>query len=279
MQDSGLSQLREELKAQIQTAIKAPIQDAIERLGPVPVSSKFNTEMRREMTDKLLIDLGEKQASDLVSTRLTPIELAGNHHGRELITKMIIDEANKTDELLMIEIGSFLGGSALRWAKASSKCRIIAVDPWANDHTDYLETVYKDPNRKSMLSDINEEEFKITLDYLRDNGSLSYTKQVTGNHKNIELVRSQSPAFLLSLYFRKVYPDIIYFDADKEGRDIELAVSIFPESIICGDDYLWTDQNKEGPIVSCLEKMANRHQRTASNNGQSWILGGRKVMV
>ncbi len=276
MQDSSLAQLREELKAEIQTAIKAPIQKLIERIGPVHVSSKLDTHSRRQVTDKLLIDLGEKQTSDLVSTRLTPIELAGNRHGRELITKMIRDEANKTDELLMIEIGCFLGGSALRWAKASTKCRIIAVDPWANDHAEYLENVYKDPNRKLMLSNINEEDFKITLDYLRANGSLSYTKQITGDHKNINLVRSQSPAFLLSLYFRKIYPDIIYFDADKEGRDIELAVSIFPESIICGDDYLWTDQNKETPIMSCLEKIAIRHQKTTTKNGQSWILGSKK---
>ena len=71
MQDSGLAQLREELKAQIQKAIKAPIQDVIERLGPVPVSNKSNTDFRRQVTDKLIIDLGEKQTSDLVSMRLT----------------------------------------------------------------------------------------------------------------------------------------------------------------------------------------------------------------
>jgi SAM-dependent methyltransferase len=104
------------------------------------------------------------------------------------------------------------------------------------------------------------------------NGSLSYTKQITRDLKNISLVRSQSPAFLMSLYFREIYPDIIYFDADKEGQDIELAISMFPDSIICGDDYIWTDKNNENPIKSCLEIMEQNHPRRIIKNGQSWIL-------
>lgn len=273
MQESNLVRLRRELKAEIKNAIKAPIGDLIQKIGPVPLSRKTNIELRRHATDKLLIDLGERQSSDFIQNQLITIELAGNHHGRDLITGLIIDEAKKTDELLMIEIGSFLGGSALRWAKASSKCRIIAVDPWASDHTEYLKNVYDDPQRMSMLSGITEEDFRGALDYLQANGSLSYTKQIISNQKNIGLVRSQSPRFLLSLYFRQVYPDIIYFDADKDGQDIELAISLFPKSIICGDDYLWTDQANKNPIMSCLEKLKKSHQRAILQKGQSWILG------
>ena len=272
MQESTLARLREKLKADIKTAIKAPIADLIETIGPVPLSHKLNIESRSQLTDKLLIDLGEKQPSDFVADKLAIIELAGNNHGRELITKMIINEAQKTDELLMIEIGSFLGGSALRWANASSKCRVIAIDPWANDHVEYLKAIYKDTKRSSMLSDISDEKLNITLDYLQANGSLNYTKQITSHQKNIDLVRSQSPAFLLTLYFRQIYPDIIYFDADKDGQDIELAISIFPKSIICGDDYIWIDQNKKNPIMSCLEKLKKHHRRSIIKNGQSWIL-------
>ena len=273
MQESNLASLREQLKLEIKNAIKEPIASLIEKIGSLPHSCKLNIESRKHAVDKLLIDLGERKSPNSIKNGLSIIELAGNHHGRDLITSLITDEARQTDELLMIEVGAFLGGSALRWAKASPKCRIIAIDPWANDHTEYLKSVYTDPNRRSMLSDINEDDFKTTLAYLQSNGSLSYTKQITHSQPNIGLVRSQSPAFLLSLYFRQVYPDIIYFDADKEGQDIELAISLFPSSIICGDDYLWTDQSKINPIMSCLEKLTKSNGRVIFKKGQSWILG------
>ena len=145
MQESNLASLREQLKLEIKNAIKEPIASLIEKIGPLPHSCKLNIESRKHAVDKLLIDLGERKFTDSLKNGLSIIELAGNHHGRDLITSLITDEARQTDELLMIEIGAFLGGSALRWAKASPKCRIIAIDPWANDHTEYLNSVYTDP--------------------------------------------------------------------------------------------------------------------------------------
>ena len=129
MQESNLARLRDQLHRDSKTANKEPIASLIEKIGPLPHSCKLNIQSRKHAVDKLLIDLGERKSPISVKNGLSIIELAGNHHGRDLITSLITDEARQTDELLMIEIGAFLGGSALRWAKASSKCRIIAIDP------------------------------------------------------------------------------------------------------------------------------------------------------
>jgi len=272
MQDNSFEGLRAKFKSQINSAIKAPISNLIGQLGPLPLDKKSNIVQRRHLADKLLIDLGETKLLDDIHPELIPIELAGDNHGRDLITRLISDKAGNTDELLMVEIGSFLGGSALRWAKVSPKCRVIAIDPWANDHTDYLKNIFTDPSKQSMLSNLSEKDFLAALHYLKKNGSLGFAKQVTYNYPNISLVRSQSPAFLLSLYFRQVYPDIIYFDSDKQCHDIELAISIFPGSTICGDDYLWLDDNRVNPIKNFLNSRVKNFHNLVTSNGQSWIL-------
>ncbi len=59
-------------------------------------------------------------------------------NGRDLIEDLIRDRRLG----VVLEIGSFLGGSALRWLRASPDVVVVAVDPWQDGWAgDYLGTL------------------------------------------------------------------------------------------------------------------------------------------
>src|SRR5438094_9134553 len=64
---------------------------------------------------------------------VSPVDwtLAGG--GRGLITSVIV----RRDLSLILEIGSFLGGSARQWLEASPRVTVITVDLWEGPAGDY----------------------------------------------------------------------------------------------------------------------------------------------
>lgn len=54
-------------------------------------------------------------------------------------------------------------------------------------------------------------------------------------------VRGNGCEMLSLLHALGLRPDLIYIDADKQGAEIPICDELFPEAIICGDDWLWCD--------------------------------------
>jgi hypothetical protein len=44
---------------------------------------------------------------------------------------------------------------------------------------------------------------------------------------------------LAALHSAGLRPDLIFIDADKQAAEIQLCDELFPEAIVCGDDWLW----------------------------------------
>src|SRR4051812_47251273 len=73
-----------------------------------------------------------------------PFDLAldgGGRSGREIIVEAI--KAHSVE--LMVEVGSFLCGSALQWLRTSDKLTVIGVDPWDGNWAAYVELMALDP--------------------------------------------------------------------------------------------------------------------------------------
>src|SRR4029450_1612329 len=50
-------------------------------------------------------------------------------------------------------------------------------------------------------------------------------------------VRASSPDGLYMLARFGIQPDVIYLDADKSGRELEICHRLFPKAILTGDDW------------------------------------------
>ncbi|MBS4009673.1 MAG: methyltransferase domain-containing protein, partial [Roseovarius sp.] len=59
---------------------------------------------------------------------------ANGDGGRDIVLREIVAK----DVRLMVEVGCFLGGSALQWLKAKPDLTVIGVDPWDGNWADYV---------------------------------------------------------------------------------------------------------------------------------------------
>ena len=85
-------------------------------------------------------------------------------------------------------------------------------------------------------------------------------------------VRGESPRKLNELADLGVRPDLIYFDSDKTGVDIEIAHQLFPDAILTGDDWTWGIEQGY-PIRRAVKAFAREHYgfRVVSNRA-TWVL-------
>lgn len=121
---------------------------------------------------------------------------------------------------LVVDGGSWKGLSAYLMMEYAPNATIVCIDNWTGDpiiaklNSDDLPTLY--------------ETFCVNMWDVRD---------------RIVPVRQDSLAGLKTLKEFQIVPDLIYVDwehsADSVERDVSLALDLFPDSIICGDDWNW----------------------------------------
>lgn len=130
---------------------------------------------------------------------------------------------------LVVEVGTWKGGSAIKWAERFPSAEIVCIDTWTGAPEMWIDR--KDPTRHQSL--------KIK------NGFPTLYWQFLANvakcgKQNITPVPLPSEVALEVLRRLKVSPDIIYLDGSHEyhsvHRDITQALLLKPK-IICGDDF------------------------------------------
>jgi hypothetical protein len=68
-----------------------------------------------------------------------------------------------------------------------------------------------------------------------------------------------------------IQPDLIYFDSDKSGADIETANRLFPKALLTGDDWTWCLE-KEYPIRRTVKEFSQKHRFSIVAHKATWIL-------
>lgn len=154
--------------------------------------------------------------------------------GRDLVTEEII----RKNVSLMVEIGSFLCGSTLQWLACKDDLKVIGVDPWAGDFAAALDKYKVNPVFNPCFSKIDDRDDFIAS--VRLHGPyLSAVANVAEHADRFYPVRALSPAVLSELAAMNVVPQMIYFDSNKILDDLRVARRLFPEAILCGDDWSW----------------------------------------
>ena len=184
--------------------------------------------------------------------------------GRHLVTGLIKQVRPKT----FLEIGTFLGGSALQWLKSAPDFTLIAIDtwsvylaPWIQQQIDQPPAWVKDirPLRRLVRPLAEHGIFKVAMHNLR-----GYRERV------IPIVMSAEEAYSYVREF--IEPDIIFIDANKEKKDYLLAHEMFPAARICGDDWDWQDARGENIVRRHVHEVASLRNCDVVAERATWVL-------
>lgn len=206
------------------------------------------------LTEKTLNLLNRKFPWPDVRPDCNPSEWILDGGGRELIGNRII----KNDVCLVIEIGVFLGSSVKKWLAVSPKVHVIAIDPWEGKW--WSEYALKHGRNELAVQFEN-----------NDGPFMTFLASLWEYRERVIPVRGTSPDKLYELAKMGIVPDLIYFDSDKTGLDIEIAHKLFPSAIITGDDWTWRKGN-EYPIRKAVKKFARKYGKFVRSSRATWVL-------
>ncbi len=155
------------------------------------------------------------------------VEWGWGVEGAGLLQDLVDPEAE-----VILEIGSLLGGSARFWADHCPTATVLCVDPWIDVATvaerPFLEHV---PELVDVVVGRVDGLFDVFL-----SSNWEYRDRITP-------LRGFSPDRLASVHAAGVQPDVVYVDGSHVYEDViadlSTARTLFPDALICGDDYDW----------------------------------------
>lgn len=198
----------------------------------------------------------------------------GGRGGRELIVEVI--QRRRIE--LMVEIGCFLCGSTLQWLRASETLTVIGVDKWDSNWAAYIEKLAQDPLRARTVFHLDDKQIETIVANLRRHGNFcTALNNVRLYRQRFIPVRRSSPEALGYLHARGISPQLIYIDAGKEREDLDVAHELFPEAILCGDDWLWPDADGVMVMQENVRAFARERGFEVRSSRQSWLLEPRSA--
>jgi hypothetical protein len=193
----------------------------------------------------------------------------GGRGGREIVVEAI--KANNVE--LMLEVGCFLCGSTLQWLRSSDKLTVIGADPWDANWAAYVETLALDVARARTVWHLTDEQIATIVHNQRHYGSFCVAMNNVRLYKSRFIpVRRKAPEVFSYLKVREIEPQLIYIDADKKRDDLDEAHRLFPNAILCGDDWLWPDESGVMVMQEAVKAFAAEKGFEIKSARQTWVL-------
>jgi hypothetical protein len=188
--------------------------------------------------------------------------------------QLVVDTARRHGVKTIVEIGVYLGGSALHWLDALSDVTVVGIDPWEFDDTaEYFERNREMYRHVVDLQGMPESEF---LAQMRkpDSAYLATLSNLWAYRGRFVPVRGFSPQALIDMNEIGLVPDMIYLDAMKTGDELELVRSMWPRTIITGDDWTWKsdDTSEKYDIREVVIPFAKKHGLRVLDDRATWVL-------
>lgn len=203
---------------------------------------------------------------------IEPFSLAldgGGRAGREIVVDVIRERGVD----LMVEIGCFLCGSTRQWLRAAENLTVIGVDPWDGNWAAYLQRMPEDMRMARTVFHLSDDELARIVHDIRRFGNFCVALNNVRLYKQRFIpVRRRSPEALRYLHERGIEPKLIYIDADKQRADLDIARELFPNAILCGDDWLWPDETGELRMQRHVKEFAAEHGLEIRSARQTWVL-------
>jgi hypothetical protein len=189
--------------------------------------------------------------------------------GRQLIVQLIHECRPK----IFLEVGVFLGGSSLKWLQNSDNdMTLLAADTWDQVVENWVFKMASEP--APWIADM--EPVLATQRPLKEYGIYKVALHNLRQFRDRVIPLRMHVAEVYDYVKTFVEPDIIYIDAKKERQDYILAHEIFPNSILCGDDWEWQDTSGEFAVRPFVHEVAEARNCEVVTERATWILRPRR---
>lgn len=170
----------------------------------------------------------------------------GNHHQLD----KILNEHFK----LIVELGSWLGASTRFILNKAPNAIVIAIDHWRGSQ-EHLHNPSLIPKLNTLY-----ETFIVNCWAYKNRLIPFRTTTIQGLIKISEL---------------ELYPDLIYVDAshdyDSVTNDLETIYQLFPNTILCGDDWQW-GAKENFPVRRAVIDFAQKYTLKVESDTNFWII-------
>jgi hypothetical protein len=184
--------------------------------------------------------------------------------GRELVTELI----KETRPRIFMEVGTFLGGSALRWLATRPDFTLVILDHWPQELGSYVDTVIASP--PTWVQDI--EPLKPISQAIHRHGIAKVALHNLRSFRH-RVIPIQMPAETGYAYVRSfVEPEIIFIDADKQPQGFMLAHQLFPTAMLCGCDWEWQDESGGYPVRDPIHRIAALRGGIVLAKHSTWVV-------
>jgi hypothetical protein len=190
-----------------------------------------------------------------------PIDWNMNAGGRELV----IDVIRRRNVRVVLEIGVFVGGSTKTWLDASPDVVVIAVDHWPGTwEASYARQCGRSRRVINQLSQ-------------KDGSYHAFLSSLWDSRDRVIPVRGESPGALEVVHQTGVSVDLVYLDADKSGRELEICRRLFPHATISGDDWWcgidhWWRPDDGYRIRKPVKEFCRRHGFYLKTSRHTWLI-------
>jgi hypothetical protein len=203
--------------------------------------------------------------------------------GREMMDIAIQEIAKQQSEVVLMEVGVWLGMSVARWLGASPALKVVGVDPFRAPSANHPKA--KDIQPESLRKKFGQPSFnkKLAETYIKKHSQKGAERSIL-----VEGYYPDAVNFWLSSDNKEQYPkiDVFYLDGGKAGtaeehvkfvRDSLVAVvKAYPDVVLSGDD--WSHGDHPYAFQECVLGLAKELGRQVYvSGGRTWIMPSTKV--
>ncbi len=176
--------------------------------------------------------------------------------GRGIDSKELLLSYIPKDATVVLEIGSLFGTSARFFAEVCPNAQVICIDPWS----DIKDRPFL-ANTPEIAAFVNTEKDGFYNVFLASNW---------GYRERFIPLRGFSPDMLLPVVAEGIQPQLVYVDGahvyEDVLADIATSRSLFPATMICGDDWNWPG------VRRAVEYFAENRGDAIHTDGNTWVL-------